>query len=108
MIADTGVAFNPQEGVLSASQEGGRLKNGRPLRREEPMKRGFRVLALAAAAALALLAVPASAGENHESSYLALGDSYAFAFNPTVSPADSQNPANFPGYTDAVANALHL
>ena len=69
------------------------------------MKRGFRALALAAAAALALLAVPASAGDDHESSYLALGDSYAFAYSPAVSPA---NPANFPGYTDTVAGALDL
>jgi len=72
------------------------------------MKRGFRVLAFAAAAALALLAVPASAGENQQSSYLALGDSYAFGFNPTVSLTGRQNPANFPGYSDAVASALHL
>ena len=72
------------------------------------MKRGFRVVAFAVAAALALFAVPASADDHQQSTYLALGDSYAFAFNPTVSPADSQNPANFPGYTDAVANALHL
>jgi lysophospholipase L1-like esterase len=69
------------------------------------MKRGFRVLALAAAAALALLAVPASASDDHESSYLALGDSYAFAYSPAVSPV---NPANFPGYTDTVASALDL
>src|SRR4030088_827338 len=72
------------------------------------MTRGFRAFACAIAAALALAAVPASAGDDHESSYLALGDSYAFAFNPTISPTDSQNPANFPGYADAVAGALDL
>jgi lysophospholipase L1-like esterase len=72
------------------------------------MKRGFRLFAVAVAAALALLAVPASAGDDHESSYLALGDSYAFGFNPTISPTPSQNPANFPGYADAVASALDL
>jgi lysophospholipase L1-like esterase len=72
------------------------------------MKRGFRVLALAAAAALALLAVPASAG-NYDSSYLALGDSYAFAYNPVVVAAGGgPNPANFPGYTDSVAAARDL
>jgi lysophospholipase L1-like esterase len=72
------------------------------------MKRGFRILAFAAAAALALLAVPASANDDHESSYLALGDSYAFAFSPAVSLAGRFNPANFPGYTDTVASALDL
>ena len=68
------------------------------------MKRGFRSLAFAAAAALAMLAVPASAGDDQES-YLALGDSYAFAFSPAVSPT---NAANFTGYTDIVASALEL
>jgi lysophospholipase L1-like esterase len=72
------------------------------------MKRGFRVFALAGAVALALFALPASAGDDHQSSYLALGDSYAFAFNPTISPTDSQNPANFPGYSDLVASKLGL
>jgi lysophospholipase L1-like esterase len=72
------------------------------------MKRGFRVLAFAAAAALALLAVPASANDDQESSYLALGDSYAFAYSPAVSLAGRFNPANFPGYTDTVASALDL
>jgi len=72
------------------------------------MKREFRILALAAAAALALLAVPASANDEHESSYLALGDSYAFAYSPAVSLAGRMNPGNFPGYTDTVANALDL
>ena len=72
------------------------------------MKRGFRILAFAAAAALALLAVPASANDEQESSYLALGDSYAFAYSPAVSTAGRFNPANFPGYTDTVASALEL
>lgn len=72
------------------------------------MKRGFRTLAFAAAAALALLAVPASASDDHESSYLALGDSYAFAYSPAVSLAGRMNPGNFPGYTDTVASALDL
>jgi lysophospholipase L1-like esterase len=72
------------------------------------MKRGFRILAFAAAAALALLAVPASANDDHESSYLALGDSYAFAYSPAVSLAGRMDPANFPGYTDTVASALDL
>ena len=62
----------------------------------------------AIAAALALLAIPASANDNHESSYLALGDSYAFAYSPAISLAGRMNPANFPGYTDTVASALDL
>lgn len=73
------------------------------------MKRGLRVFAVAIAVALALLAVPASANEHQESTYLALGDSYAFAFNPVVlASGGGSNPANFPGYTDAVARALDL
>jgi lysophospholipase L1-like esterase len=73
------------------------------------MKRGFRVIAFAAAAALALLAMPASADGHHESTYLALGDSYAFGFNPNVVLAGgASNPANFPGYTDFVAGTLGL
>lgn len=72
------------------------------------MKRGFRILAFAAAAALALLAVPASASDDHDSSYLALGDSYAFAYSPAVPLAGRMNPGNFRGYTDTVASALDL
>jgi len=71
------------------------------------MKRAFRVFAVLAAVALALVVVPASAEREAEdsSTYLALGDSYAFAYNPLVSPA---NPANFPGYSDSVAATLEL
>ena len=73
------------------------------------MKRGFRILVLSVAAALALVAVPASADDHHQSTYLALGDSYAFAFNPIVFVSGgASNPANFPGYTDAVAATLGL
>ncbi len=73
------------------------------------MKRGFRVLALAAAVAFGLLAVPASADDHQQSTYLALGDSYAFAFNPVVfASGGASNPANFPGYSDSVARALDL
>jgi len=73
------------------------------------MKRGFRVFAFVIAAALALLAVPASAGDHQQSTYLALGDSFAFGFNPNVVLAGgASNPANFPGYTDTVAGTLGL
>lgn len=74
------------------------------------MKRGVRALVLGLVAAFALAAVPASAaGDNDHGSYLALGDSYAFAFNPIVfNEGLAGNPANFPGYTDAVAGALDL
>jgi len=67
------------------------------------MKRGLRLLALAAAAALALVALPASA--EHDSNYLALGDSYAFAYSPLLDPTSA---ANFRGYADITAQALDL
>jgi len=73
------------------------------------MKRGLRVLALTAAVAFALVAVPASADDHQQSTYLALGDSYAFGFNPNVVLAGGGSiPANFPGYTDSVAGTLGL
>ena len=69
------------------------------------MKRGLRLVALAAAAALALVALPASA--KHDTNYLALGDSYAFAYNPlVVAHGGAGNPANFSGYADNLAAAL--
>ncbi len=67
------------------------------------MKRGFRVLALAAAVALGLLAVPASADEQQDS-YLALGDSVAFGTNPLVT--DPADPENFVGYPEVLAEQL--
>ena len=71
------------------------------------MNRGMRLATLALAAALALAAIPASAKES--STYLALGDSYAFGYNPIVlASGGGSNPANFPGYTDAVARSLGL
>jgi lysophospholipase L1-like esterase len=73
------------------------------------MKRGFRVVAFAVAAALALFAVPASADDHQQSTYLALGDSFAFGFNPNVVLAGGgSNPANFPGYSDTLAGTLGL
>lgn len=62
------------------------------------MKRGFRALALAVAAALALLATPALAGESP--TYLALGDSVPFGFSPFVSPGD---PDGYVGYPEDLA-----
>src|SRR3982074_914041 len=96
-----GSCQGPTKGVGSAKVDdpGGR----------NPMRRGVRVIAFAAAAALALLAMPASADGHHESTYLALGDSYAFGFNPNVVLAGgASNPGNFPGYTDFVAGTLGL
>jgi lysophospholipase L1-like esterase len=73
------------------------------------MKRGFRVLLFFAAVALALVAVPASADGPQPSTYLALGDSYAFAYNPLVVAAGkAADPTNFPGYTDNIAMARDL
>jgi len=62
------------------------------------MKRGFRVLALAAAAALALMATPALAAESP--TYLALGDSVPFGFSPFVAPSDADG---FIGYPEDLA-----
>ncbi len=67
------------------------------------MKRGVRFLIVVVAIGLALGAVPASAG--HQSGYLALGDSYAFAYNPTLNPSDA---GNFVGYADFVGRALDM
>lgn len=74
------------------------------------MKRGIRLTVLIATAALALTAIPAAAASNQQpETYLALGDSYAFGFNPLVVAAGGgANPANFPGYSDALAHALDL
>ena len=65
------------------------------------MKRGFRSLAFAAAAALALLAVPASA--NDEAGYLALGDSVAFGFNPLVFQTNPTDTDAYIGYPEVLS-----
>jgi len=70
------------------------------------MKRGFRVFALAGAVALALFAVPASAGDDHAASYLALGDSVPFGYNPLVS--DPTNPDHFVGYPELLGERMDL
>ena len=62
------------------------------------MKRAFRVLALLAAVALALVATPALADESP--TYLALGDSVPFGFSPLVSPGDADG---FVGYPEDLA-----
>jgi lysophospholipase L1-like esterase len=75
------------------------------------MKRGLRLLALTAAVALALVAVPAAASDDDHSGggYLALGDSYAFSFNPViVAGGGASNPDNFKGYSNLVAAARDL
>jgi len=69
------------------------------------MKKGFRVLVFTVVAALALVAVPASADGPQPSTYLALGDSYAFAYSPLLNPTDA---TNFRGYADMTAQALDL
>ncbi len=63
------------------------------------MKRGFRVFALLAAVALALVATPALADESP--TYLALGDSVPFGFSPLVSPSDADG---FVGYPEDLAS----
>ena len=63
---------------------------------------------LGAACLLMLGAVPASAHEGEgggDGSYLALGDSVPFGFNPLVNPKDA---SNFVGYPEVVAESLEL
>lgn len=59
---------------------------------------------LVAAGLLVLGAVPASAA-NEGHSYLALGDSVPFGFNPLVNPKDA---SNFTGYPEVVARTLNI
>ena len=69
------------------------------------MKR-FPLVALLLGAMLAWGAAPALAEEEgHAGQYLALGDSYAFAYSPLLDP---RNAANFVGYADSVAGTLDL
>jgi lysophospholipase L1-like esterase len=63
------------------------------------MKRGLRVLAIAVAVALALVATPALADESP--TYLAMGDSVPFGFSPFVSPSDADG---FVGYPEDLAS----
>jgi len=66
-----------------------------------------RTLALVATVGLLLSATPASAAEVHE--YLALGDSVAFGFDPTIVAAGgAPDPSNFVGYPEALATMLSL
>jgi len=67
------------------------------------MKRLVRLFAIGIAAAMALVAAPASA--ERDAGYLALGDSYAFAYSPILNPT---NAANFVGYPDFVSRALDM
>lgn len=73
------------------------------------MKHRFALAVLVLAAALPLASFsPVFADEEHhdaDGTYLAVGDSYAYAFNPTL---DLTNAANFVGYSDLVARSLDL
>jgi lysophospholipase L1-like esterase len=62
------------------------------------MKRGYRVIALLAAVALALVATPALAAESP--TYLALGDSVPFGYSPLIAPSDVHA---FIGYPEDLA-----
>jgi lysophospholipase L1-like esterase len=64
----------------------------------------LRILALFVGATLLLSTAPAFA-KSDEPSYLALGDSIAFGFNPLVSFADAEN---FLGYPEALAKMLGI
>jgi lysophospholipase L1-like esterase len=63
--------------------------------------------------ALALLVAPLFGGNDKNFTYLALGDSIAFGFNPTLfppfkPPMPVPTPNQFVGYPDSVADTLHL
>ena len=54
---------------------------------------------------LTVIAAPTFAGNATNYTYLALGDSVSFGFDPNVTP---QVPANYTGYPEVVAGVLHL
>jgi lysophospholipase L1-like esterase len=54
---------------------------------------------------LALIAAPTFAGNEKNYTYLALGDSVSFGFDPNVTP---QVPSKYTGYPEVVAGVLHL
>ncbi len=65
------------------------------------------------ALALAVLAAPMFAANETNYTYLGLGDSIAFGFNPTLFPPFAPNlptptPAQFTGYPEVVAQVEHL
>src|SRR6266851_6951077 len=65
-----------------------------------------RLFALLSAAALFVLAALPASASNEGHSYLALGDSVPFGFNPN--PALWSNAANFTGYPEIVAQRLNI
>jgi len=62
------------------------------------------------ALAIAVLATPMLAGNETNYTYLALGDSIAFGFNPTLfsSTLPTPTPSEFVGYPEVVAQVEHL
>jgi lysophospholipase L1-like esterase len=69
------------------------------------MMTGFITTITTQALALALLAAPVFAANENNYTYLALGDSVAFGYDPTITaPA----PAKFTGYPEIVAEIEHL
>jgi lysophospholipase L1-like esterase len=60
--------------------------------------------------ALAMLVAPLFGGNDKNFTYLALGDSIAFGFDPTLMPSQPPFPApdKFIGYPERVAESLHL
>jgi lysophospholipase L1-like esterase len=64
-----------------------------------------RVLALFSALALWLIAAMPASASNEGHSYLALGDSVSFGFNPLV---DATNANNFTGWPEIVAQRLNI
>jgi lysophospholipase L1-like esterase len=64
-----------------------------------------RLFALLSAVALVLIAALPASADSEGHSYLALGDSVPFGFNPLVNAA---NAANFTGYPEIVAQRLNI
>src|SRR5437763_1660838 len=57
---------------------------------------------------LAALTLPAYAAGTENYTYLALGDSVAFGYNPNVPVTPLPSPFDYSGYPESVADKLHL
>lgn len=70
------------------------------------MRKAFVLITVVATITLSLVSVPALAGDGD--TYLALGDSVAFGFDPLVPAQDRSEPENFVGYPEALAKMLDI
>src|SRR6266850_8518504 len=79
------------------------LAGGRPQLRGGWMR--VKLFALLSAAVLFVLAAAPASATSGGDSYLALGDSVPFGFNPLL---DASNASNFVGYPEIVAQRLNI